>query len=155
MHLHPLSLQEPEDVALAGRTDVQPDAGHQIGEGAAPGNVGASADVRPLAQHLERTHSQRRSVSSFPLMVHVWDVHAALYGTRLVAADGDGRQQAMAAVRGSAGSRRQKGRQQKSGVPHGPARSLRFLVCWSCCLTTRGSNRAVGLWPVGELIPSV
>lgn len=59
VNLHSLSLQEIENVALVGCSDVQPDAGHQIGEGAAPGNVGAPPNVQPLPQHLEHTEGEK------------------------------------------------------------------------------------------------
>lgn len=52
MDLHSLGLDEVQDVALGGRRDVEPDAGHQMAERATSREVGAPPDVEPLPQHL-------------------------------------------------------------------------------------------------------
>lgn len=53
--LHSLGLDEIEDVALGGCSDVEPGAGQQVAQGAASREVRAPPDVQPPTQHLEHT----------------------------------------------------------------------------------------------------
>lgn len=53
--LHFLSLDDVEDIALIGYSNVQPDTCHQMAQGAASWNVRAPPNVQPLPQHLGHT----------------------------------------------------------------------------------------------------
>lgn len=54
-----MSLVESENVALGGCSDIQPDAGHQMAQGAASWEVRAPPDVQPFPQHLEQREGER------------------------------------------------------------------------------------------------
>lgn len=54
-----MSLEETEDVALGGCSDIQPDAGHEMAQGAASWEVRAPPDVQPFPQHLEQRGRER------------------------------------------------------------------------------------------------
>lgn len=67
--LHALSLEDIEDVALGGRSDVQPDTGQQAAQRAASREVGAAPDVQPPPQHLG---AHRQSTEYMLTFLNLW-----------------------------------------------------------------------------------
>lgn len=73
--LHPLSLDDVEDIALIGCSNVQPDACHQMAQGAASWQVRAPPNVQPLPQHLEHTVKKKLKFNS---KVKYYIIHSQL-----------------------------------------------------------------------------
>ncbi len=66
--LHSLSLEEIEDVALGGRSDVQPGTGQQAAQRAASREVRAAPDVQPPPQHLGAHKQSTEYMSTFLIL---------------------------------------------------------------------------------------